>query len=210
MKFRRLALAAATLALASATLVAHADPIAYIATWRGHMLHMSGSTAVTADWRGQTPISGFSGYGQVQMNGRCLTGRTARQPLTWDGCSNDRSQRWKLSGGRLNNELGFCADVERASTSSNARILAWECTGAPNQNFTANYLRPAHSVASRIGNPSVREKFLASARSAAPGSLISTSTGQVVSAGGANAVSAGGANVVSAGGGNVVSAGGLN
>lgn len=209
MNLRRLALGAAALALACTAMAARAD-IAYIVTWRGHMLHMSGNTAVTADWRGQPPIQGFSGYGRIQMNGRCLTGRQQRQPLTWEGCSNDKAQVWKLAGGQLNNELGHCADVEGMNMGANARVIAWSCSRGPNQKFTANHSRPAQQVAARISNPAVRDRFLATARSAAPGTLISTSTGQAVAPGGGNVISTGGGNVIAVGGGNVISTGGGN
>ena len=209
MKFRRLALGAAALALACTAVAARAD-IAYIVSWRGHMLHMSGNTAVTADWRGQPPIQGFGGYGRIQMNGRCLTGRSERQPLTWEGCGNDKAQVWKLAGGQLTNERGFCADVEGMNPGANARVIAWNCSRSPNQKFTANHAKPAQQVASRIANAAVREKFLAAARSAAPGTVISMATGQVISTGGGNVISTGGGNVISTGGGNVVAPGGGN
>eukprot|EP01031_Cornospumella_fuschlensis_P049026 gene49026-60016_t len=91
---RVIALAAAAFAMAAP---AAAQSIAYISSASGYMLHMSGNTAVTANWSGQSPISGFTGYGQIQMNGRCLTGRNGNQPLTWEGCNgSDRSQKWSL------------------------------------------------------------------------------------------------------------------
>ncbi len=105
---------AALLATAIAiTAPAYAQSVGYISSSSGYMLHMSGSTAVTANWSGQAPISGFTGYGQIKMNGRCLTGKNGNQPLTWEGCnSSERAQKWSLQNRTLRNEGGWCADVE--------------------------------------------------------------------------------------------------
>lgn len=200
---------AATLALAAASFTASAADIGYVSSSGGYMLHGSGG-AVLADWRGQAPIS-FSGYGQLRQGGQCLSGSAAGQQLRWESCRNgDKGQVWALNGSRLNNELGWCADVEGGRQAAGTRVLAYQCNGGGNQQWRAHATQSAQSVAGRIANPAIRAQFLAAANGAAPGTIISTATGQVVSAGGANVVSAGGANVVSAGGGNVVSAGGAN
>lgn len=202
---------AAAAACCAASAAASAGNIAYIASASGYLLHMSGNTAVTAGWRGQPPIQGFSGYGTIQMNGRCLAGRSGGQPLTWDGCNGgDRAQRWSLSGGRLNNEAGWCADVEGNRGGANVRVIAYKCSGAPNQHWRGLSLEPGREVAKRIGNPAVRSAFLKTLSSAPAGAVISLATGNVIAAGGANVINAGGANVIAAGGANVIAAGGAN
>lgn len=195
--------------LAGASQVASAADIAYISSAGGYLLYGS-SGATLANWVGQAPIS-FSGYGQIKQGGQCLTGSTGGQQLRWEGCrGGDKGQIWALNGTKLNNELGWCADVERGNQSAGTRVLAFQCNGGNNQQWRSHAAKSAQSVAGSISNPAVRNKFLETAKSARPGTLISLATGNVVSAGGANVVSAGGANVVSAGGGNVVSAGGAN
>ncbi|MEJ7929894.1 RICIN domain-containing protein [Ramlibacter sp. AN1015] len=202
----------AVAALAFAGLSAQASEVAYIASSGGYMLHNQGGAAVTRDWDGAGAIQGFTGYGAIRVDGQCLTGQSGSQPLRWESCRNgDKAQIWKLSGRKLNNELGWCADVQGNRGGAGVPVLAWNCSGATNQQWKALARESAQSFAGRqIRDPGVRNAFIQAARSARPGVVISTATGQVVSAGGANAVSAGGANVVSAGGGNVVSAGGMN
>lgn len=190
---------------------ATAANMAYISSASGYLLHNNGGTAVTADWGGRGPVQGFSGYGQVHLNGQCLTGANGGQPLRWEGCrGGDKSQIWALSGRKLNNELGWCADVEGNRGGAGVRILAYKCTGAVNQQWRGHEPQSIRSVAASIGNPAVRALFEDSVRVARPGDIISKDTGRVVAAGGGNAVAAGGANVVAAGGGNVVAAGGGN
>lgn len=202
------ALSVLTLAVVSQAVAA--GNVAYLSSSGGYMLHNSGGTAVTADWRGQSPLEGFSGYGQIRLNGQCLGGKDG-QPLRWEGCrGGDKGQVWAFSNGKLNNELGWCADVEGGRTGAGVRVLAWRCSGASNQRWKSHQVESGQSVAARIGNPSTSRTFLDTMRVARPGEVISLATGRVVSAGGANAVAAGGANVVAAGGGNVVAAGGLN
>ncbi len=195
--------------LAAASVSAMANEIAYVSSAGGYMLHGSGG-AVLADWRGQAPLS-FPGYGQIRQGGQCLTGATGGQQLRWEGCrAGDKGQVWALTGSKLNNELGWCADVEGGRQAAGTRVLAYKCSGASNQQWQGHVMRSGQAVAAGIANPAVRAQFLSTANSARPGAVISLATGQVVSAGGANVVSAGGGNVVSAGGGNVVSAGGAN
>jgi Ricin-type beta-trefoil lectin domain len=200
----------AALVLSGVCVVAHASGIGYISSSSGYLLHMSGSTAVTADWKGQAPIQGFSGYGQIKMNERCLTGRTGNQPLTWEGCGNDAAQRWKLSGGQLNNEGGWCADVEGARGGAGVRVMAWKCSGSSNQKWRTHPVVSAQTAASRISDPNVKATFLANAAKASAGALISTRTGQMVAAGGGNLIGNDGSTMVAAGGGNMVAAGGGN
>ncbi|TFY97734.1 ricin-type beta-trefoil lectin domain protein [Ramlibacter humi] len=206
---RSLASSIALLAFAAAT--AHAGgPVNYISSSSGYMLHMSGNSAVTANWQGQAPIQGFSGYGTIQVNGRCLTGRAAHAPLTWEACKGDQPQKWSLSGGRLKNEGGWCADVQGNRGGAGVPVLAWDCTGAVNQQWRSHYTETAQAAAAKIANPQVRAEFLKNATSAAPGTVISTSTGKIVAQGGGNIVAQGGGNIVAQGGGNIVAQGGGN
>jgi hypothetical protein len=199
----------ASFALFAASGFAAAGEIAYISSSGGYMLHGSGG-ATLADWRGQAPVS-FTGYGQIKQGGQCLTGATGGQQLRWEGCrGGDKGQIWALNGSKLNNELGWCADVEGGRQAAGTRVLAYKCSGASNQQWRGHAAQSAQSVAGRISNANVRSQFLATANSARPGTIISLATGQAVAAGGANVVAAGGGNVVAAGGGNVVAAGGLN
>lgn len=206
----RLGKIGAALVLSGVCAVAHASGIGYISSSSGYMLHMSGSTAVTADWKGQTPIQGFSGYGQIKMSGRCLTGRNGNQPLTWEGCGNDAAQRWKLSGGQLNNEGGWCADVEGARGGAGVRIMAWKCSGSSNQKWRSHPIVSAQTAAARISDQNVKNTFISNASRASAGQLISTRTGQMVAAGGGNLIGNDGSTMVAAGGGNMVAAGGGN
>ena len=207
---RCLAKIGTALLLSGVCAVAHASGIGYISSSSGYVLHMSGSTAVTADWKGQAPIQGFSGYGQIKMDGRCLTGRNGNQPLTWEGCGNDAAQRWKLSGGQLNNEGGWCADVEGARGGAGVRVLAWKCSGSSNQKWRSHPIVSAQTAAARISDPNVKNTFLSNASRASAGQLISTRTGQLVAAGGGNLIGNDGSTMVAAGGGNMVAAGGGN
>lgn len=212
MKFRlqRLALAA-TVSCFGASAAMSAD-IAYISSASGYVVHDAGGTAVTANWAGQAPISGFSGYGAIRVNGRCLTAPgPAGQPVRWEGCrQGDKSQIWALSDRRLNNELGWCADVEGNRQGAGVRLVAWNCSGAVNQRFTAHRVVSAQSVAARIPDPGVRQKFLQTAQTARPGAIISTATGGLVGLDAGTLTSAGGQNMVSTGSGNLIAAGGLN
>lgn len=193
---------AAAAAFALAACAAHASEVAYIASSGGYMLHNQGGAAATRDWDGAAAIQGFSGYGAIRVDGQCLTGSASGQPLRWESCrAGDKGQVWKLSSGKLNNELGWCADVQGGRSGAGVPVVAWQCSGAPNQQWKALGKVPAQDYAARhIKDPSIRGAFIGTAQSAKPGTVISTATGRVVSAGGANVVSAGGANVVSAGG----------
>lgn len=199
----------ATSALTSVAAVA--ANIAYISSSSGYMLNSSGSTAATANWTGQAPIQGFTGYGQINMNGSCLTGKTGNKPLTLEGCrSGDKSQIWSLKGGKLNNEGGWCADVEGNRSGAGVRVMAWQCSGAPNQKWAAHVVEAAQATASRISNAAVKSVFLQTAKSAKQGDVISLATGKIVASGGGNIVASGGGNVVASGGGNIVASGGGN
>lgn len=185
--------------------------IDHISSASGFVLDNSGGNAVTANWQGQSRLQGFTGYGQIKYNGQCLTGRQGGQPLRWENCAGrDPAQTWSLQGRKLNNEGGWCADVEGARNGAGVRVLAYKCSGAGNQQWNAHRVEAASTAAARISNPAVRAEFLKNAQSARAGAVISTSTGKLVAAGGGNLVAAGGGNLVAAGGGNLVAAGGGN
>ena len=189
----------------------YAADIVYISSSSGYMIHNNGGIAVTANWQGQAPIQGFGGYGAIHINGQCLTGRQGNQPLRWESCrQGDKSQVWKLSGGRLNNEGGWCADVEDNRGGAGVRVLAWQCSGAGNQRFRGHSIQPASTVANRIQNPTVRNEFLRSAQSARFGQGISMTSGKLIGQDGASLIGDGGGTIVAAGGGNIVAAGGGN
>jgi hypothetical protein len=212
MKFRlrRLALVATVSCFGTST--AMSADIAYISSASGYMVHDAGGTAVTANWAGQAPISGFSGYGAIRVNGRCLTAPgPAGQAVRWAACrQGDKAKIWALSNRRLNNELGWCADVEGNRQGAGVRLVAWSCHGAVNQQFKAHRVVSAQSVATRIPDPGVRQTFLQTAQTARPGAVISMSTGRLVGPDGGTLIAAGGQNMVAAGSGNLIAAGGLN
>lgn len=191
---------------------ARADEIAYISSASGYVLDDGGGAAVTADWKGQRPLAGFTGYGQVRLNNRCLsTSGPAGQQLRWDACrSGDKAQVWALKNNQLNNELGWCADVEGNRKGAGVRVLAWQCSRAVNQQFRAHRTVSAQAAASRISDPSVRQVFLQTAQTAQPGSGISLQTGRLIGMDGATVIAAGGMNMIATGNGNLIAAGGMN
>jgi hypothetical protein len=208
MKVRTLSLALSSLLALSA----HSAGIAFISSVHsGYLLGNSGGVGAAVPWSPQHAVQGFGGYGQIQTQGQCLTGKQSGQPLRWEGCrGGDKSQVWALHGTKLSNELGFCADVEGGNRAAGARLVAWSCSGAANQQWRAHgAAQPANSLQALVPS-AARAEFARNAQTAAPGSVISLSTGKVVAAGGANAVAAGGGNVIAAGGGNVIAAGGGN
>jgi hypothetical protein len=206
--FVRKVLIAATLAAGA---VSASAQIAYISSASGYMLHSSGGGAVTADWRGQAPIEGFGGYGQIRMGGQCLSGKAGNQQLRWEGCNGgERGQRWKLEGGRLNNELGYCADVEGARGGAGVRVMAWSCNGQGNQRWRAHQSQSAASIAGKIRDPKAAQAVLERARVARPGETVISASGLVAAGGGNIQTGLPGANLVAAGGGTLVAAGGGN
>lgn len=77
-------------------------------------------------------------YGQIQDgNGRCLsTSGGAGASLVAVPCQNVPAQRWALQpNGRLNNEQGWCADVEGGG-GQGARVIAWHCNNQGNQTWS--------------------------------------------------------------------------
>jgi len=175
---------------------AHAA-VGYIATPGGLLLQAHGDDVVLAPWNRQSPIQGFSGYGRIHLEGRCLTGRGEGALLRWEGCRlGDKAQVWKLIGERLSNELEHCADLE-----SSGRVQAQACTGEASQRWKGLHTEAADDVARGIADPLVRRVFLRTISAAPAGALVSLATGlavQAVVAGVAGGV------VVHLGGGTVV------
>lgn len=198
--------------LGAAAGFAHANEIAYISGSSGYVLDERGGAAVTAAWKGQQPLAGFTGYGAVRLKNRCLsTSGPAGQQLRWDTCrSGDKAQVWSLKNGQLNNELGFCADVEGNRQGDGVRVIAFSCSRAVNQQFRAHVAVPAQSLASRIADPNVRQTFLQTAQSAPPGSAISMQTGRLIGMDGATLIAAGSMNAIATGSGRLIAAGGMN
>jgi hypothetical protein len=186
--------------------------ISYISSASGYLVGSVGDIAITAAWAGQAPIGGFSGYGPIRVNGRCLTATgPAGQPVRWQNCRpGEKSQIWALAHQRLNNELGWCADVEGNRPGAGVRLVAWNCSGAVNQQFKAHPVVPAQSVAARISDPGVRQALLQTAQTARPGSLISLTTGRLIGVDAGTLIAAGGQNMIAAGNGQLIAAGGLN
>src|SRR4051812_18107146 len=158
---------------------AHAA-VGYIATAGGLLLHANGDEAVLTAWTGQSPIQGFSGYGRIHLEGRCLTGRTEGAPLRWEGCRlGDKGQVWKFIGDRLSNELEHCAEVEDGPAAK-VRVLAQVCTGQRSQRWKPLATESAEDVAVRIADPLLRTVFLRSIAAAKAGVVVSLASGQVV------------------------------
>ena len=199
-------------ALLGACAAAQANGISFISSVHsGYLLGNSGGVGAAVPWSPQQGIDGFGGHGPIQARGQCLTGKQSGQPLRWEGCrGGDKSQMWSLHGAKLSNDLGFCADVEGANRAAGARLVAWSCSGATNQQWRAHGAAlPAASLQAQVP-AGARAEFVRNAQSAPNGSVISLATGRVVASGGGNVVAAGGGNVIAAGGGNVVAAGGGN
>ncbi|MCG2593543.1 RICIN domain-containing protein [Ramlibacter sp. XY19] len=171
--------------------------VGYIAAPGGLLLQASGDDAVLAAWNRQSPIQGFSGYGRIHLEGRCLTARAEGAPLRWEGCRlGDKAQVWKLIGDRLSNELEHCAEVL-----ASGRVQAQACNGETGQRWKGLQTEGAEDVARGIADPLVRRMFLRTVAAAPAGGLVSLTTGlpvQFVVAGALDGV------VVHLGGGTVV------
>lgn len=189
-----------TLAFVLCTTSLGAQDIPYIGSSSGYVLHSNGGGAVVANWNGQAPIQGFTGYGQIRMDGLCLTGRNGQQQLRWESCKGgDKSQIWAISNKRLNNELGWCADVEGNRQGPNVRVLAWQCSGAINQQWNDFRAVSLQSVLSRITDATIRAGIEAKIRNARPGfkvQLTERESAAIIAAGGLNLIAAGGQNLV--------------
>ena len=117
---------------------------------------MSGDGAVISNWGAQSPVQGFSGFGQVHLAARCLTGKDSGQQLRWEGCrSGDKAQVWSLSRSTLVNELALCADVEgvqannvasSASPAAAYRASSGMCTASTMRGVSRRASQSAASV----------------------------------------------------------------
>lgn len=153
--------------------VAHAQrTIQYLSSSTGFVLHRSGSTAVVSQWQGQKPIAQFNGYGQISMDGFCLTGNNGENPLTWEPCRDDPGQRWGLENGRLRNERGWCADLEGGRGGANVRVLAWKCHGGDNQKWKSHYVESASDYISKIQDANIRKSLTSKIANASPGQMV--------------------------------------
>ncbi|MES2978885.1 MAG: hypothetical protein V4731_10715 [Pseudomonadota bacterium] len=173
----------------------------YISSGGGLMLHMAGDDAVLAPWGVQSPVQGFSGFGQVHLAGRCLTGRQAGQQLRWEGCrGGDQAQVWSLSRGTLVNQQALCAQADAGGGQPHANVAGVACSGDAGQRWNSYSVQSAQRYAARITDPRVRAAFVRTARSAGPGTFISVTTGlplpasptppegSVIATGGANVI----------------------
>ncbi|MBC7380104.1 MAG: RICIN domain-containing protein [Burkholderiaceae bacterium] len=109
--------------------------MSYISPSAGYVLHAAGDGAVIANWAAQAPLQGFSGFGQVHLAGRCLTGKASGQQLRWEGCRvGDKAQVWSLSSGALVNDMTLCAEVQGAPA-GNAPVVSNSCNRSPGQRW---------------------------------------------------------------------------
>ena len=212
----------ALLVLTTATAIslpAAAQNIGYISSASGFMLYRSGNIAITANWQGQKPITNFSGYGSITMDRLCLTGARGQQPLTWAKCvKGSQAQTWKYSNGKLNNEFGWCADVEGNRTSAGARVLAWKCHNESNQRWKAHRVVSGASTLKKVRSPVTRKKINDFLNASKPGQtlileksdIVDLKDSGLIGLDGASIIGLDGASLISAGGMNLISAGGMN
>jgi hypothetical protein len=192
-----------TAALLTGTAARAGAGVSYIASSGGYVLHMSGDGAVIASWGDQSPVQGFSGFGQVHLGGRCLTGKQGGQQLRWEGCRvGDKAQVWSLAGGALTNDMALCADVQGAQA-SNAPVMGNGCNRSPGQQWNGLTVASAGAFATRIADAAARATFVRTAQSAQAGTFISLATGLAMPGRAMPLVGA----VISAGGGNVITPG---
>jgi hypothetical protein len=191
------------LALALAWCTAAPAAVGYIGSGSGLVLQAQGQGTVVGAWRGQAPIQGFSGYGQVHWKRLCLGAPKAGEQLRWQACRfADRAQVWKLAGGRLRNEAGECAERERDGRG--ARVLAAACSEAAAQRWQAFNSTPADAVGAAIASPLVRTAFLRTAAAAPAGTVISLATGRALDANALATGAASGPKVMNLGAGDVL------
>lgn len=178
--------------------------IGYVASPQGLVLRVQDGVAVMAPWRGESPIQGFSGYGQVHAKGLCLSADAADEPLRWEGCRfGDRAQVWKFANQRLRNELELCA--QRQHEGDQAPVLGARCNGAPAQRWQPWSSAPARSAAAYlVADPGVREQFLHTVAGAAAGSVVSLRTGRLLDPAAVHAGRAPGPKALAVGGGDVI------
>lgn len=190
------------------------NAIMYLSSSTGFVLHRSGNSAVVSQWQGQKPIQQFTGYGQIKMDGFCLTGNTGNKALTWETCrANDPGQRWGFERGRLRNERGWCADLQGGRSGANVPVLAWNCSGAGNQVWKAHYPVACGNIVASIPDPATRQQLETKMKAAVPGQRIPLTPSEKKSlegVGAADLIGLDGATLISAGGMNLISAGGMN
>jgi len=140
-------------------------------------------------------------YGQIVLpNGKCLTGGSSSGlPLMARTCASTVHQKWAFqSNGQLNNEAGWCADIEGGGRGAGTRVVSYKCQNSSNQMWypavTAKQATLGLQALANVGNRT-GTSFISS---------LGFSMGNLVAAGGGNLVAAGGGNLVAAGGGNVV------
>lgn len=193
-------------ALFAGTAVCAGAGVSYLASSGGYVLHVSGDAVVIVNWGAQSPVQGFSGFGQVHLGGRCLTGKQSGQQLRWEGCRvGDKAQVWSLAGGALTNDMAMCADVQGAQA-SNAPVMGNGCNRSPGQQWNGLTVYSAGAFAPRIADAAARVAFMRTAQSVEAGTFISLATGQAMP-GRAMPLAPLTNMVISAGGGNVISPG---
>lgn len=194
---------------------AHAANSVIASHYAGLCIQISGSGAVTAKCTATGAQQfAFSGYGVIQHGGKCLTGTGDTKQLFLAPCkSGNKDQKWGFQkNGQLNNEGGWCADIERESKNSGARVISYKCKGSTNQKWRLGEVLAAKSIK---GMPPAT---VASLQRAQPGQVVDLKSGKligqdggsIVASGGGNIVAAGAGNLVASGGGNIVAAGGGN
>ena len=177
------------------------NAVQYLSSSTGFVLHRSGNTAVVSQWAGQKPIEGFTGYGQIKMDGVCLTGNTGNKALTWETCrTNDPGQRWGFDKGRLRNERGWCADLEGGRRGANVPVLAWNCSGAGNQVWRAHYPANLTSTIASIPDPLMRQQLDRKLKAAPPGTQVIFTASEKKALELAGLIGLDGASLISAGG----------
>ena len=180
--------------------------MSYLSSSAGYVLNASGDGAVITNWGAQPPVQGFSGFGQVLLGGRCLTGKESGQQLRWEGCRvGDKAQVWSFSGGTLANDVALCADVPGAQ-GHNAPVVGNSCSHSPGQRWNGLTVSSASTFATRIADAAARAAFMRTAQSAEPGTFISLATGLALP-GRAQALTLSAGTVIAAGSGNVISPG---
>jgi len=175
--------------------------IHYISSSTGFVLHRSGNKAVVTQWQGQKPIERFTGYGQIKMDGFCLTGNTGNKPLTWETCrNNDPGQRWSFDKGRLRNERGWCADLEGGRGGANVPVLAWNCSGAGNQVWRAHYPVDLTRTIASISNLAMQKQLDQKIKGSPPGAQINFTPAEKKALEAAGLIGIDAASLISAGG----------
>jgi hypothetical protein len=164
-------------------------------------LCMQGAGAVTTAQcnGGGGQVFQFSGYGPISQGGRCLQGTGRGNPVTLQPCNNTADQKWAFNGQQLNNEGGWCADIERESKSPGARVIAYNCKNSVNQHWRKGVIVSGPQVGLSASATTALQR-----RPPQPGSVVDMRTGNIIAAGGGNVIAQGGGNIIAAGGGNFI------